>query len=65
MALQPSAVYHKMLESFSLFEEGKLKGQKVHDMKGATLIKVMEESLLQSSPTSKSFKDCRYSTPVQ
>ena len=45
MALQPSAVYHKMQESFSLFEEGKLKGQKVRDMTGATLIKAMEGKL--------------------
>ena len=45
MALQPSAVYHKLQESFALLKKGKLKGQKVRDMTGVTLIKAMEGKL--------------------
>ena len=45
MALQPSTVYHKIQESLLLFGEGKLKGQKVRDTTGATLIKAMAGKL--------------------
>ena len=42
MALQPSVVYHEMQLTFSLYEEGKLKGQRQRELKGLTLQKVLE-----------------------
>ena len=42
MALQTSSVYHKMQAVFSLFEEGKLKGQNARVMIGLNLQKALE-----------------------
>ena len=45
MALQEAGIYHKMQNVFSLFEEGKLRGQKAVMMKGAMLQKALEGKL--------------------
>ena len=45
MAVQPSVVYHRMQRVFTLFEEGKLKGQRLHDMTGIVLQKALEGRL--------------------
>ena len=45
MALLKSTVYNKMQTVFTLFEEGKLRGQKVREMKGVTLQKALEGKL--------------------
>lgn len=42
MALLHGNIYHKLQEVFLKFEEGKLKGQKCREMKGATLQKALE-----------------------
>ena len=41
-ALQPSPVYSKMQEVFTLFEGGNLKGQKAREMTGMNLQKALE-----------------------
>lgn len=56
MALQPSLIYHRMQQVFSLYEEGKLKGQKKHDMKGVTLQKALEGRLAPKLPQFKMFQ---------
>ena len=50
MAIQPSGIYHKMQRVFCLYEEGKLMGQKVHDMTGVTLQKALEGRLAPKLP---------------
>ena len=67
MALQPPAVYHKMQESFALFEEGKLKGQKVREMTGCTLMKAMEGKLAPKLFHFKIFQGLKvqYTCPVR
>ena len=45
MALLPATTYHKMQEVFTLFEEGKLKGQKPRQMTGITLQRALEGKL--------------------
>ena len=45
MAIQSSAVYHRMQRVFTLSEVGKLKGQTVHEMVGITLQKALEGQL--------------------
>ena len=42
MALQSPKVYHLLQKMFTLYEEGKLKGQKVHMMKGDALHKAIQ-----------------------
>ena len=59
MALQPSPVYSKMQEVFTLFEGGNLKGQKAREMTGMNLQKVLKGGFLQSLGTSKYFKASR------
>ena len=44
MAVQRACIYHKMQDVFRLFEEGKLKGQKMREMK-VTLKKALEGKL--------------------
>ena len=45
-----------MQRVFSLYEEGKLKGQKVHDMTGTTLQKALEGRLAPKLPQFKIFQ---------
>lgn len=45
MAVLQAPVYHKMQAVFTLFEEGKLKGQKPREMTGITLQKALEGKL--------------------
>ncbi len=45
MAVIPAPMYHKMQSVFTLFEEGKLKGQKPQQTTGVTLQKALEEKL--------------------
>ena len=42
MELQPSIIYPKMQMAFSLFEEGKLKGQRPKELKGLAVKKALE-----------------------
>ena len=56
MAIQPSSIYHKMQRVFSLYEEGKLMGQKVHEMAGVTLQKALERRLAPKLPQFKIFQ---------
>ena len=56
MALQSSPVYHKMQEVFTQYEEGRLKGQKVHQMVGLTLQKAIEGRLAPKLPQFKVFQ---------
>ena len=53
MAIHPSSIYHKMQMVFSLYEEGKLMGQKVHEM---TLQKALEGRLAPKLPQFKIFQ---------
>lgn len=45
MALLRGPIYHKMQDVFRMYEEGKLKGQKVRSMTGLTLQKALEGKL--------------------
>ena len=45
MALMRSDFYHKLQRVFVMFEEGKLKGQRVRQMTGVTLQKALEGKL--------------------
>ena len=45
MALLKCPIYHKMQEVFRLYEEGKLKGQRLRSMTGVTLQKALEGKL--------------------
>ncbi len=45
MAVIPAHMYHKMQSVLTLFEEGKLTGQKPRQMTGITLQKALEETL--------------------
>lgn len=45
MALLEPAIYHKMQNVFSMYEAGKLKGQKKREMSGATLQRALEGKL--------------------
>ena len=56
MALQSSSVYHRMQKAFTLYEEGRLKGQKVHQMVGVTLQKAIEGRLAPKLPQFKVFQ---------
>ena len=42
MALQSPKVYHLLQKVFSLYEEGKLKGQQLHKLKGDTLQRAIQ-----------------------
>lgn len=53
MALQKGSIYHKMQQVFDMYEEGRLKGQNVRNMKGATLKKALEGRL---APKLQQFK---------
>lgn len=59
MATQPASVYRKMQAVFALYEEGKLKDQKVHQMTGRTLQKAIEGRFAPNCISSRSFKDSR------
>lgn len=51
MAIQSSvAVYHRIQRVFTLYEEGKLKGQTLHEMVGITLQKALEGRLVPKLP---------------
>lgn len=56
MALQPSHVYHKMQMVFLKYEEGKLKGQKVRELKGLSLQKALEGRYAAKLPQFKVFQ---------
>ena len=56
MALQPSTIYHKMQLAFSLYEEGKLKGQRQRDLKGLCLQKALEGRYAPKLPQFKVFQ---------
>ena len=56
MALQPSHVYHRMKTVFLKYEEGKLKGQKVRDLKGLSLQKALEGRYAAKLPQFKVFQ---------
>ena len=56
MAIQPSAVYHHLQRVFTLYEEGKLKGQNIHKMVGITLQKALEGRLAPKLPQFKVFQ---------
>lgn len=45
MALLKHSIYRKMQTVFTMFEEGKLKGQKQREMKGVILQKALEGKL--------------------
>ena len=45
MALLKGPIYHKMQDVFRMFEEGKLKGQRLRNMTGITLQKALEGKL--------------------
>ncbi len=45
MALVPAPICQKLQSVFTLFEEGKLKGQKARQMTGVTLQKALEGKL--------------------
>ena len=42
MALQPAAIYHLMQKVYTLFEQGKLKGQQETKLSGAGLQKALQ-----------------------
>ena len=42
MALQSPKAYHLLQKVFALYEEGKLKGQQQHKLKGGTLLKALQ-----------------------
>ena len=56
MALQPSAIYHKMQRVFSMYENSTLKGQKVRVMSGITLQKAFEGKLAPKLPQFQVFQ---------
>jgi len=56
MALQPAIIYHKMKDVFQKYEEGRLKGQKEHSLKGASLQKALEGKLAAKLPQFKIFQ---------
>lgn len=56
MALQPASIYHKMQKVFIMYEEGKLKGQRLQVMKGAMLQRAMEGKLAAKLPQFKLFQ---------
>ena len=42
LAMLPAQTYHKMQQVFSMYEEGKLKGQKQHKMSQANIRKALD-----------------------
>ena len=56
MALQPSPTYHRMQLAFSLYEAGKLKGQRPRELKGLSLQKALEGRYAPKLPQFKIFQ---------
>lgn len=56
MALLPAPIYHKMQSVFTLYEEGKLNGQKAWQMTGLTLQKALEGKLAPKLSQFKAFQ---------
>ena len=61
MALLPAQTYLKMQRVFSMYEEGKLKGQKQRKMSQANIRKVLDGKFSQKLYHFKPFKDLQVS----
>ena len=62
MALQSPEVYHLLQEVFALFEQGELKGQQQHKLKGAALQKALQGKYSAKLLHFKMFQGLKVST---